>query len=122
MADRADFLGEATQDLTEQTGRISAAAAQVIDKSGNVLQVVSLSGGHLTGEFVDEIVAPFEMPIYGTDLHAEINILNWAREFGYKVISIAASRGICLQCETAIKAQEEAQQLKIFVGTVFRGY
>lgn len=118
---RANFINEATQDLTEQTGRITAAAAQLVDKAGNVVSVVSLSGGHLTAEFVDEILAPFEIPIYGGQ-HAEINILEWAAEHGYEIISIAASRGICLACEVAIRAAQAAQNFPIFIGTAFRGY
>jgi RHS repeat-associated protein len=121
---RADFLQESMQYFGPQgTGRITAAVAQVIHPvTRQVLSVVSTSGRHLTGAFVDEVLAPFEVPIYGASVHAEINILTWAQQNGYYIISIAAGRGICVPCQIAIAEVSSSQPFQIFVGTAYRGY
>jgi hypothetical protein len=86
-------------------------------ETGEVIQVVALNDRHLTGRFIDLFVAPFEVPITGFLGHAEEQIIQFAQK-GYNIISIAASRPVCLQCAGAIADKEAEQGFKIFTSAL----
>lgn len=75
-------------------------AGVVRDAAGNEIRVISTSepGGYLRPGVSLE---PGEIVIRGTG-HAEADIVAWAAENGYEVVTIGAGRPICVPCATAI--------------------
>ena len=85
-----------------QQGRITMAAAVVEDANGvrSVLIGTSEAGGQLRGP-VRAIIQQGETIVSGTG-HAEVNIINHAAANNLRIISIGATRPICLPCQGAI--------------------
>ena len=51
---------------------LDSTTAQIIQEV-SMNQAPSMTGNHLTGAFVDQVLAPCEVPVFGTDFHGRLN-------------------------------------------------
>lgn len=81
-------------------GRVTMGAGVVRDGSGNLIRVVSTSepNGYLRAGVTLE---PGEVLVRGAG-HAEADIVKWAADNGYEVVTIGAGRPICPACAGSI--------------------
>lgn len=83
-------------------GRVTMSAGVVEDAAGNRITVIGTSepGGYLRPG-VRDALKPGEVVVGGTG-HAEVNIVRWAQENGYRVVTVGLGRPHCALCVDAI--------------------